>query len=97
MVASPERSASESEVLYPPRYIGRRTSIAIGICFGVVTPDWGEVVVRATDAGTTVVEVVNPDMMVTMTGNPNLVAVATDASARLSAALDSLRPANQTS
>jgi len=55
------------------------------------------VVVRATDDGTTLVQALNPDMMVSMTGNPNLSAVATDASARLSAALDSLQPAHQTS
>jgi len=54
------------------------------------------VVVRATDDGTTLVQALNPDMMVSMTGNPNLVAVAADAGARLSAALDSLQPAHQT-
>ena len=48
------------------------------------------VVVRATDDGTILVQVLNPDMMVSMTDNPSLVAVATDASARLAAALDSL-------
>ena len=55
------------------------------------------VVVRATDEGSVLVQALNPDMMVSMTGNPNLVAVATDASARLAAALDSLLPAHQTS
>ena len=55
------------------------------------------VVVRATDEGSVLVQALNPDMMVSMTGNPNLAAVATDASARLSAALDSLLPAHQTS
>ncbi len=55
------------------------------------------VVVRATDDGAVLVQALNPDMMVSMTGNPNLVAVATDASARLSAALDSLLPAHQIS
>jgi len=55
------------------------------------------VVVRAIDDGTVLVQALNPDIMVSMTGNPNLVAVATDASARLSAALDSLLPAHQTS
>ena len=55
------------------------------------------VVVRAIDEGSVLVQALNPDMMVSMTGNPNLVAVATDASARLAAALDSLLPAHQTS
>ena len=55
------------------------------------------VVVRATDDGAVLVQALNPDMMVSMTGNPNLAAVATDASARLSAALDSLLPAHQRS
>lgn len=55
------------------------------------------VVVRAIDDGTILVQALNPDMMVSMTGNPNLMAVATDASARLSTALDSLRPAHQRS
>jgi uncharacterized protein (DUF302 family) len=55
------------------------------------------VVVRATDNDTTLVQALNPDMMLSMTGNPNLVDVAADASARLSAALDSLLPAHQTS
>ncbi len=55
------------------------------------------VVIRATDNGTTLVQALNPDMMVSMTGNPNLAAIATDASARLSAALDSLLPTHQRS
>ena len=56
------------------------------------------VVVRAADDGTTVVQALNPDIMVSMTGNPNLVAVAADARARLAAALDSLQqPAHRAS
>ena len=54
------------------------------------------VVVRATDDGSVLVQALNPDIMVSMTGNPKLAAVATDASARLSAALNSLLPAHQT-
>ncbi|HEY5841268.1 MAG TPA: DUF302 domain-containing protein [Mycobacterium sp.] len=55
------------------------------------------VVVRATDDGAVLVQALDPDMMVSMTDNPNLAAVATDASDRLSAALDSLLPAHQRS
>jgi uncharacterized protein (DUF302 family) len=55
------------------------------------------VVVRDAGDDATLVQVLNPDMMVSVTDNPNLVAVATDARTRLCAALDSLRPAHQTS
>ena len=55
------------------------------------------IVVRAGDDGTILVQALNPDMMVSMTGNAKLVAVAADASARLSATLDSLHSAPQTS
>jgi uncharacterized protein (DUF302 family) len=55
------------------------------------------VVVRAIGDGTTLVQALNPDMMVSVTDNPNLVAVAADARARLCAALDSLQPAGETS
>lgn len=55
------------------------------------------VVVRAADDGTILVQALNPDTMVSMTGNPNLASVATDARVRLTAALDSLRPTHQTS
>ena len=55
------------------------------------------VVVRAIDDGTVLVQALNPDIMVSMTGNPNLVASAADASARLSAAVDSLLQRTKTS
>ena len=55
------------------------------------------VVVRDAGDDATLVQVLNPDMMVSVTDNPNLVAVATDARTRLCAALDSLRQAHQTS
>ncbi len=55
------------------------------------------VVVRAAGDDATLVQVLNPDMMVSVTDNPNLLAVATDARTRLCAALDSLRSAHQTS
>jgi len=48
------------------------------------------VVVRALDACTTAVEAVDPQTMVSMTGNPALQAVADEAAHRLVAALDSL-------
>lgn len=47
------------------------------------------VVVRAQDGGT-VVEAMDPAVMVTMTANPQLAEVADDARARLSAAIDAL-------
>ena len=48
------------------------------------------VVVRALDQTTTAVEAVDPQTMVSMTGNPALQDVADDATHRLRAALDSL-------
>ena len=48
------------------------------------------VVVRALDDTTTCVEAVDPDAMMSMTDSDALRAVATDAKARLTAALDSL-------
>ena len=53
------------------------------------------VVVRALDESTTLVEAMDPDIMVTMTGNEHLAPIATDARTRLSAALDALQPAHQ--
>ncbi|MEP6630318.1 MAG: DUF302 domain-containing protein [Lapillicoccus sp.] len=50
------------------------------------------VVVRALDEGTTLVEAMDPAVMVTMTGNQALADVAADARARLSAALAALTP-----
>lgn len=49
------------------------------------------VVVRALDGATTVVEAMDPQIMVSLTGNDGLTAVAADARARLTSALDSLR------
>ena len=48
------------------------------------------VVVRAIDANTTLVEAMDPKVMVTMTRNENLTDVAADARERLTAALASL-------
>ncbi|KRE63363.1 DUF302 domain-containing protein [Nostocoides sp. Soil756] len=48
------------------------------------------VVVRSVDADRTLVEAMDPEVMVTMTGNDALAAVAADARARLTAALDAL-------
>ena len=48
------------------------------------------VVVRSIDDGTTLVEAMDPDVMVTLTGNEKLSEVAADARTRLGAALDSL-------
>ncbi len=48
------------------------------------------VVVTGIDADTTKVEAVDPQTMVTMTGNDDLAPVADDAATRLSAALDAL-------
>ena len=48
------------------------------------------VVVRAIDAGRTRVEAMDPDIMVTLTGNPALADVAADARTRLTDALHDL-------
>lgn len=50
------------------------------------------VVVRALDDSTTLVEAVDPELMVELTGNADLRAVADDATNRLGLALDSLDP-----
>ncbi len=55
---------------------------------GVLLPC--NVVVRAGEGGTTLVEAMDPDAMVTVTGNAGLQDVATDAGRRLRAALGSL-------
>lgn len=57
---------------------------------GVLLPC--NVVVRAVDDHRTTVETIDPATMVSVTGNPNLQAVAAEAHTRLTAALDSLRP-----
>jgi uncharacterized protein (DUF302 family) len=49
-------------------------------------------VVRSVGAGRTTVEALDPNVMVTITGNDELRAVADDAASRLSAALRSLVP-----
>ena len=49
------------------------------------------VVVRALGGESTLVEAMDPHIMVTLTGNDDLAAVATDARTRLSSAVDSLR------
>lgn len=50
------------------------------------------VVVRALDDATTLVEAVNPDLMVELTGNAELRAVADEATKRLGLALDAVDP-----
>lgn len=55
---------------------------------GVLLPC--NVVVRAGEGDATIVEAMDPDAMVTVTGNQALQDVATDAGQRLRAALDSL-------
>jgi uncharacterized protein (DUF302 family) len=50
------------------------------------------VVVRSLDDATTLVEAMNPDVMVTLTGNAGLREIADDATARLGRALDALAP-----
>ena len=60
-----------------------------------VEPDLGlllpcNVVVRQDDAGRTLVSALNPEIMVSVPGNPKLEAVADEAKTRLQAALDSL-------
>lgn len=51
------------------------------------------VVVRSADPATTIVEAMDPDVMVTMTGNDDLAGVAADARERLRTALNSLSAA----
>ena len=53
------------------------------------------VVVRA-EAGHTVIEALDPQIMVAVTGEPSLKAVADEAASRLRAALDSLRDSEET-
>ncbi|WP_228000633.1 DUF302 domain-containing protein [Nocardia australiensis] len=43
------------------------------------------------DAGTVIVEAMNPDVMVQVTGEPGLSPIAADAAAKLRAAIDTLR------
>lgn len=50
------------------------------------------VVVRSLDDATTLVEALNPDVMVALTGNAGLREIADDATARLGRALDALAP-----
>ncbi len=52
------------------------------------------VVVRTLDERHTRVDAMDPDVMVTLTGNPGLAAVAADARTRLSAALAALQPSD---
>jgi len=50
------------------------------------------VVIRSVDRDRTRVETIDPAIMVSVTGNPDLQAVATEARTRLAAALHSLQP-----
>ena len=54
------------------------------------------VVVRELDGDRTRVETIDPNIMVSVTGNPDLQAVATEARTRLTVALNSLHPAPPT-
>jgi uncharacterized protein (DUF302 family) len=54
------------------------------------------VVVRQVDDDRVRVETIDPDIMVSVTGNPDLQAVATEARTRLTAALHSLHPSPPT-
>ena len=54
------------------------------------------VVVRQVDDDRTRVETIDPDIMVSVTGNPDLQPVATEARTRLTAALNSLQPSPPT-
>jgi uncharacterized protein (DUF302 family) len=63
-------------------------ALGIDASIGLLLPC--NVVVRA-DAGQTIVEALDPQTMVTITGQPALQPVAGEAAARLRAALDSLR------
>jgi len=54
------------------------------------------VVVRAIDGDRTRVETIDPDIMVSVAGNPDLQPVATEARTRLTAALHSLQPSPPT-
>ena len=55
------------------------------------------VVVRGLDDDRTRVETIDPAIMVSVTGNPDLQAVATEARTRLTEALHSLQPSPPTS
>jgi len=61
---------------------------------GVLLPC--NVVVRAVDGDRTRVEAIDPDIMISVTGNPDLQAVATEARTRLTTALHALRPSPPT-
>jgi uncharacterized protein (DUF302 family) len=68
-------------------------ALGIDASIGLLLPC--NVVVRA-DAGQTIVEALDPQTMVTITGQPALQPVACEAAARLRAALDSLRETPET-
>jgi uncharacterized protein (DUF302 family) len=63
-------------------------ALAIDPSIGLLLPC--NVVVR-TDAGQTIIEALDPQTMVTVTGQPSLKPVADEAASRLKTALDSLR------
>src|ERR1017187_10020900 len=63
-------------------------ALAIGPSIGLLLPC--NVVVR-TDAGQTIIEALDPQTMVTVTGQPSLKPVADEAASRLKTALGSLR------
>jgi len=63
-------------------------AIELDASIGMLLPC--NVVVRAIDDTHTLVEAMNPELMVSATGNAALAPIAADASSRLTAALDSL-------
>lgn len=63
-------------------------AIGIDASIGLLLPC--NVVVRAVDEGRTLIEAMDPDVMVTATGNPDLAPVAEQARERLTAALGTL-------
>lgn len=63
-------------------------AISVDASIGLLLPC--NVVVRAGDEGTTLVEAMDPNVMVTATGNPQLESVAKQARERLEAALRTL-------
>ena len=69
-----------------PRFAARALQVEPSI--GLLLPC--NVVVRHA-AGVTVVEAINPETLVTLTGNPSMAALAHELTAALNAALDTLR------
>ena len=73
----------------PGSFAAAHQALGIDRSIGLLLPC--NVVVRATQAGT-VVEALDPQVMVTMTGRPELKPVAGDVTRRLAATLAALAP-----